>query len=206
MNLFGRGRVLDQLKQAIAKHDFARRRGKVFTNLEGFLISQSDDQITVIRFKIPNQVLKPSNKAFTFGLRRKAQCLRIRCQKVGRTEHINNLLAEEFQAPLFTVIHRVDRRNRFAHRIGVHKVLLLDKVKIGVRFPHLMTKSTVRRRRINRRLQFALDEQMLRLNIVFDGFTPERDLLFDDLTRIVYHLSHIGGCCCCIKIRGWPLK
>ena len=197
---FGGRAILDQFKQVIAEHHVAGRCGDVLTDLEGGFVGQRDLQFTTRSLEIGNQMFQPVQQALAFGFDGKSQGIGVGRQKIRRAEHIDDLIAEEFQPLAVLVIQPVDFGHRRVNRLHIVHVLLLHKVEVGVGLPQRIGETFVGGGVIGRGDKVALGQLLLRFDKVFDGFAPVADLMFDHLGRVGHHFSPKIGRCFDVKL------
>ena len=97
MDLFGLGRVLDQLEQAVAINDRALGCSQVLTDAKRILVGQGHHDFTVVLFDIAHEVLKPVDKALPVSFNSALQRIWVCGKEVRGREHIHDLAREVLQ-------------------------------------------------------------------------------------------------------------
>ena len=108
--------------------------------------------------------------------------------------------------PFLAGIKRIKIRDRLLHCGGIHQILLFDEIEIRICVPHFVGKPSVLGRVIAGSSEFALRQQVLRLDVMFDRLAPKRHLMFNQFCRIIHHFSDIGACGLHIKVLTWALQ
>ena len=190
----GRG-ILDKFQHLVAIDDGPRCGGQIDAHLKGRFVGQRDRKIAVMRLDIPHKIFKTLHQTCTVGFNSTLQRIGVGGQKIGRRKHVDDLAGEVICPPAICRIKRFQCCNRSGDRFGIHQVLLFDVVKERMRFPQWIAKATVFRRRISGGLEFARRQRLLRIDVMLQAFAPKADLLFDNLCRVLHHVSHIGRGC-----------
>ena len=193
MDLFGRGRVLDQFQHPVAVDHFARRGGDVLADVEGLAVGQRHQKITLVGLDVADEVLQPLHQAFAVGFDRLFQRLGVGAEEVRRAEHVDDLLGEILHPAAVFGGQRLHVTDGGRDRLGVHLVLLLEVIEEGMRFPQGVLEAPVLRVRVGGRLEFALRKGLLRLDIMLQGLAPVVDLMLDHAGGVRDHLGEIGG-------------
>ena len=146
----------------------------------------------MVRFQIGHQIFEPPHQALSLRLHRALQGFGVCPQEVGGGEHVDDLAAEILHPALFARFQMLNILDRLSDGLGVEHVLLLEEVKIWVGVPERVLKAAIKGGVILRRLDLALGQRRLRLDVMFHRSRPIADLMLHYLCRVGHHLCHIG--------------
>ncbi len=206
MHLFGCRLVLDEFDHPVAIDNIARRGAKVLAHPERVLVGQRHHEIAIPRLEIAHEVFQPVNKALAVSLGGTFQRLGVGAEEIRRAEHIDNLPREEIEPLAVVILKPVDIHHRLMHRIGVHQVLLLEKVEVGVAVPEGTGKALVLGAGIIGCFELAFRQLLLRLEIMLQRLAPIAHLMFEDLGRVLHHLGQIARGCLEVEILPRPFE
>ena len=113
------------------------------------------------------------------------------CHEPGR-QHIDDLARKVFDPALIVLFDAFHVGHSSLYGIGVNQILLLQIIKGRMRVPQRVGKAAVLGAWIFGGLELARGKGLLRLDIVFQGFAPIADLMFNNLGRALHHRSKIG--------------
>ena len=156
-------------------------------------VGQRHQQLTIVGLHVAHKVFQPLHQTGAIGFNGPLQCIGIGGQKVGRRQHINDLFGEISHTRLIKRIQRFHILHRHLHGLGVEQILLFQIIERGVAVPQRIGKAAVFGGIVDGRFEFALCQHLLRLDIMFQGFAPVTDLMFQHFGRILHHTRQIGS-------------
>ena len=201
-----RRRILDQFQHPVAVYHRPGRGGDVPADMKGFRISKRHQQVAIAGLDVAHQVFQPLHKAFPVRLDRAAQGIGVGAQKIGRCEHVDDLLRKVLDPFAICGVQMIQTAHGIRHGFRIQQVLLLEIIEKGVRFPQGVRKPPVLRRRIRRGLELALCQHLLGLDIVLQALAPVADLMLQNFCRILHHFGHIGRRRLHIDVLAWPAQ
>ena len=192
MDLVGRRGILDQFEYLVAVDDGALGRADIDAHLEGLLVRQSNQKLAIGRLDVMHEVLEAIDQGLSIRLDSASKGFRVRSEKVGRAQHVNDLLGKVANTLLVDVVQAFEVAHRLGDRLRRNQVLLLQEVEIRMLVPDRIGETAILRPGILRRRQLTLRKVLLSLDVVDKRLAPVTDLVLQNLGRIRQQFCQIG--------------